>query len=86
MKKVTSLFLIFAALLFSNTFEASAQTVKKIQFAKGKNSATVRGNTANVTTHTFPPRSARHIRLNVITPTNDSDTAARIFELEAYSA
>lgn len=47
MKKVTSLFLIFAALLFSNAFEAGAQTVKKIQFAKGKNSATVRGNTGS---------------------------------------
>ncbi|MFI6759841.1 discoidin domain-containing protein [Micromonospora sp. NPDC050417] len=46
--------------------------------------ATVRGNTANVTTHTFTPVTARYVRLNVLTPTNDSDTAARIFELEVY--
>jgi hypothetical protein len=50
------------------------------------NVATVRGNTANVTTHTFTPRAARYIRLNVITPTNDTDTAARVFEMEAYTA
>ncbi len=48
--------------------------------------AQVRGNTASTTTHTFTPRTARHLRLNVITPTNDSDTAARIFELEAYAS
>ena len=30
---------------FFSGFEASAQTVKRIQFAKGKNSATVRDNT-----------------------------------------
>jgi hypothetical protein len=48
--------------------------------------ATVRGNTANVTTHTFTPVTARYVRLNVIAPTSDSDTAARIFELEAYSS
>lgn len=47
MKKSISLFLIFAALLFSNAFEAQAQTVKRIQFAKGKTSATVRGNTGS---------------------------------------
>ncbi|WP_238015061.1 discoidin domain-containing protein [Dactylosporangium sp. AC04546] len=48
--------------------------------------ASVRGNTADVTTHTFTPRQARYLRLNVITPTSDSDTAARIFELEAYAS
>ncbi|WP_218034068.1 discoidin domain-containing protein [Acrocarpospora corrugata] len=50
------------------------------------NVATVRNNTASTTTHTFTPTSARYIRLNVITPTSDSDTAARIFELEAYAS
>ncbi|GII27041.1 discoidin domain-containing protein [Planotetraspora mira] len=48
--------------------------------------ATVRGNTANVTTHTFTPLDARYVRVNVITPTSDSDKAARIFELEAYAS
>ncbi|GIH07121.1 hypothetical protein Rhe02_51880 [Rhizocola hellebori] len=47
--------------------------------------ASPRGNTANVTTHTFTPVTARYLRLNVITPTSDTDTAARIYELEAYS-
>lgn len=50
------------------------------------NVVSARGNTANVTTHTFTPVSARYVRLNVITPTSDSDTAARVFELEAYSS
>ncbi|WP_394830067.1 discoidin domain-containing protein [Pendulispora rubella] len=47
--------------------------------------AQARANTADVTTHTFAPVTARYIRLDVITPTNDSDTAARIYELEAYA-
>jgi hypothetical protein len=47
---------------------------------------TARGNTADVTTHTITPVTARHIRVNVITPTNDTDRAARIFELEAYAS
>ena len=48
--------------------------------------ASPRGNTANVTTHTFTPRTARYIRVNVITPTSDSDRAARVYELEAYAS
>jgi len=47
---------------------------------------TARGNTADVTTHTITPVTARHIRVNVIIPTNDTDRAARIFELEAYAS
>jgi hypothetical protein len=47
MKKVISLFLLFVTLVISNGFEANAQTVKRIQFAKGSNSATVRDNTGN---------------------------------------
>jgi hypothetical protein len=43
-----------------------------------------RGNTANVTTHTITPVNARYVRVNVLTPTSDSDTAARLFELEVY--
>jgi hypothetical protein len=46
--------------------------------------AAVRGNTADVTTHTVTPVTARYVRVNVLTPTSDSDTAARIFELAAH--
>jgi hypothetical protein len=48
--------------------------------------AAPRGNTANVTTHTFTPRSARYLRVNVITPTSDTDKAARLYEFEAYAS
>lgn len=45
-----------------------------------------RGNTASVTTHDLAsPVSARYVRLNVITPTQTADTAARIYELEVYA-
>lgn len=47
MKKVIGSLLVIAALIFSNGFDARAQTVKALQFAKGKSSATVRGNTGN---------------------------------------
>ncbi|MEV4134880.1 ThuA domain-containing protein [Dactylosporangium sp. NPDC049742] len=47
--------------------------------------AQVRGNTANVTTTTFTPTSARHLRVNVIAPTNNTDAAARLYEVEAYA-
>nr|WP_218008158.1 discoidin domain-containing protein [Herbidospora sakaeratensis] len=50
------------------------------------NVAQPRGNTANITTHTFTPRDVRHIRVNVLAPTSNSDTAARIYELEAYAS
>jgi len=46
--------------------------------------ATVTGNTAGVTTHPVSV-SARYIRLNVTTPTQTADTAARIYEFEAYA-
>lgn len=47
--------------------------------------AAVRGNTENVTTHMVSPVSARYIRLNVLTPTQNTDRAARVYELEAYA-
>ncbi len=47
MKKINSLVLILATLIFANGFDANAQTVKRIQFAKGKSSATVRDNTGS---------------------------------------
>ena len=48
--------------------------------------ASPRGNTANVTTHTITPVSARYVRLNVIAPTSNADTAARVYELEVYAS
>jgi hypothetical protein len=42
-----------------------------------------RGNTADVSTHSVSV-SGRYVRLNVITPTQTTDTAARIYELEVY--
>jgi alpha-acetolactate decarboxylase len=45
----------------------------------------VTGNTANVTTHTIPLTTARYVRLNIVTPTQNTDTAARIYEVEVYN-
>ncbi|MCA2217762.1 family 16 glycoside hydrolase [Jidongwangia harbinensis] len=50
------------------------------------NVATVTGNTASTTTHAVSPVSARYLRLNVTAPTSNSDTAARIYEFEAYGS
>jgi predicted alpha-1,2-mannosidase len=43
-----------------------------------------RGNTADVSTHNVSA-SGRFVRLNVITPTQTTDNAARIYELEVYA-
>ena len=43
-----------------------------------------RGNTADVTTHAVNV-TGRYLRLNIITPTQTTDAAARIYELEAYA-
>ncbi|GAA3253869.1 lectin [Dactylosporangium siamense] len=48
--------------------------------------ASPRGNTANVTTHTFTATNARYVRMNVLVPTSNTDTAARIYEFEAYAS
>jgi hypothetical protein len=42
-----------------------------------------RANTADVSTHSVSV-SGRYVRLNVITPTQTTDNAARIYELEVY--
>jgi hypothetical protein len=47
MKKIISFSLLAVALIFANGFEANAQTVKRIQFAKGRSSAVVRGITGS---------------------------------------
>lgn len=41
-------------------------------------------NTAGTTLDTFTPVSARYVKLSVIKPTQGSDTAARIYEVEVY--
>ena len=46
--------------------------------------AHVRGNTANVTDTTVSA-SGRFIRLTIVTPTQNGDTHARIYEFEAYA-
>ncbi|MFD0745202.1 discoidin domain-containing protein [Phytohabitans flavus] len=45
-----------------------------------------RANTANVTTHTIGPVSARYVRLNVLAPTSNTDMAARVYEFEVYAS
>lgn len=44
----------------------------------------VTDNDKDVTTHTFNPVTARYVQLEVITPTQDGDPAARIYEVEVY--
>lgn len=45
---------------------------------------TVTGNTASTTTHNIAATTARYVRLNVVVPTQTTDTAARIYEFEVY--
>jgi hypothetical protein len=45
---------------------------------------TVTGSAANVTTHPIATRSARYVRLNITAPTQNTNPAARIYELEVY--
>jgi hypothetical protein len=46
---------------------------------------TVTANTANVSTHTITPATARFVRLNVTTPQQTAGGAARIYELEVFA-
>jgi predicted alpha-1,2-mannosidase len=46
----------------------------------------VTNNKDSITTHALPDLDARYLRLDVITPTRNKDTAARIYELEAYDS
>jgi hypothetical protein len=43
-----------------------------------------RGNTANITSHTLST-TARYVRLKIITPTQTTDTATRIYEMEVLA-
>ena len=42
----------------------------------------VSNNTASVTTHAITARTARYVRLNITTPSQDGNAAARIYEFE----
>lgn len=46
---------------------------------------TVTGNTAGGTSHPVATTAARYVRLNVTAPTQNTDTATRIYELEVYA-
>lgn len=46
---------------------------------------TVTANTADTTTHNITRARARYVRLEVQTPTQTGDPAARVYELEAYN-
>ncbi len=46
----------------------------------------VTNNTANITTHTITSVNARYVRLNIVTPTSNTDFAARIYELEVLGS
>ena len=46
--------------------------------------ATAANNTQNVTAHAIAARTARYVRLNVTQPTQTTDAAARIYEVEVY--
>jgi hypothetical protein len=47
--------------------------------------ATVTSNTAAVTTHSIAGVTARYVRLNITTPTQGTDPAARIYELKVFA-
>jgi hypothetical protein len=46
---------------------------------------TVTGNTASVTSHPITTTSARYVRLNITVPTQTTNNAARIYEVEVYA-
>jgi hypothetical protein len=46
--------------------------------------ASVSNNIQSITTHNIAPTVARFVRLNVATPTQNGDAAARIYELQVY--
>ncbi|GAA1655527.1 hypothetical protein GCM10009744_55030 [Kribbella alba] len=47
--------------------------------------STVTNNTAAVTTHSITGVTARYVRLNITTPTQGTDPAARIYELKVFA-
>lgn len=66
MKKIMSLALTLIALAFICGVEAKAQNSKRIQFAKGKSSATVKGNTGTYgVTYVVRAKSGQKLVLNL---------------------
>lgn len=66
LKKTISLSLILITLVLINGVESKAQTLKRIQFAKGKLSATVKGNTgAYGVTYVVRAKSGQKLILNL---------------------
>jgi hypothetical protein len=66
MKKIISLSLMLLASVFIHGVEAKAQTLKPIQFAKGKSSATVKGNTGSYgVTYVVRAKSGQKLVLNL---------------------
>ncbi|MDG4825173.1 discoidin domain-containing protein [Asanoa sp. WMMD1127] len=47
--------------------------------------ASATANTASTSNHTFATTQARYVRLNVTVPANDTNAAARIYDLEVYA-
>jgi hypothetical protein len=42
------------------------------------------GNIDSITTHDIAPTTARFVRLNIVTPTQTTDTSARIYEFQVF--
>jgi len=67
MKKIMSLALMLITFGFIYGVQAKAQTLKQIQFAKGKSSATVKGNTGNYgVTYVVRAKSGQKLILNLL--------------------
>ena len=65
-----------------NTRDFNIQT--SVDGANFVTAVNVSGNTQNVTNHSIASRQARFIRLNVTTPTQNGNAAARIYEFEVF--
>lgn len=66
MKKIFSLGLFLAALIFTNALPANAQTARRVQFEKGKNSAVVKSMTGKYgTAYVVRAKSGQKLTLNL---------------------
>ena len=66
MKKIMSLSLTLIAFVFIFGVEVKAQTLKRIEFAKGKTAATVKGNTGNYgVTYIIRAKSGQKLVINL---------------------
>jgi hypothetical protein len=66
MKKIIGLSLMLITFAFTGGIQAKAQTPKRIQFAKGKTSTTVKGSTgADGTTYVVRAKSGQKLVLNL---------------------